>query len=66
MNKILIASLIFGILLVGGFMIGGEDEVGFDICEEQPLFGLKYQNCNSIECINFYENIKAEVKEDCK
>ena len=60
--------LVFGIfaLLVGGFMIYENPESSFDVCQEQPLFGLKYQTCDSIECINFYENIKAKVKEDCR
>jgi len=45
---------------------GEEVSKDFNVCDEQPLFGLKYQNCDSIECIKFHETIKAKIKEDCK
>ncbi len=71
MSKKLLVCLVLGVLLFGAFTLIDLDnkeniEYEFNICQEQPLFGLKYTNCHSIECINFYENIKIKIKEDCK
>jgi hypothetical protein len=70
MNKSIIIGISF-ILLAGVLLVSNSSEPQndfdkpFDVCEEQPTFGIKYQNCNNIECVNFYENIKQNLREGC-
>jgi hypothetical protein len=69
MNKNMFLILGVCILLVGAFTVidfDKEEAMKFNPCDEQPLFGLKYNNCDSIECINFYENIKSDIRGDCE
>jgi hypothetical protein len=57
---------LLGILMIAGaFTLLNNDyteQGSFNYCEDQPTFGVKYTNCDSIECINFYEEVKESVK----
>jgi hypothetical protein len=66
-KTILIASVIFGVLLVGSLFISNPNssESDFDYCRETELFGLKYQSCDTIECAEFHESIKEKLRENC-
>jgi len=67
-NKKIIALsvfFIFGLSILTIVSINNENNIDFDYCEDQPMFGLKYEFCPDMNCVNFHENIKNELKKDC-
>ena len=63
MRKIYTLTVVGILVLAVGFVVLNNENTGeFDYCQDQPLFGLQYQNCDSIECINFYEDVKENIK----
>jgi len=64
MEKNIIIVSVLCLVLLGGILVLSFDkeEDTFDVCQEQETFGLKYQNCDTIECAKFHEDIKEQIR----
>lgn len=68
MNKKMFSIFVIcSVIIAGAFvsLTSNDDNSNsdFDYCSDNPTLGIKYQNCNTPDCVVFHESIKKSLKE---